>query len=1751
MDYNALRAQTMGAGTDEEAVTVNTRALIDKVLARYSSDFTMLRELIQNAADATATRVTIKFETIPSPSQALPQDQSPSSLLKHTVQHHTLKRLVVSNNGQAFNENDWSRLKRIAEGNPDETKIGAFGVGFYSVFADCEEPFISSGREAMAFFWKTNSLFTRRLKLPEKDSSPDTTFVLDYRDTTSPIPSLLPLAQFLASSLTFVGLENIDLWLDDHNILALQKKSSLSTDITLPSEVEPKTTEGFMKVAAVTKQVAQIDGTWMNIIGWKPRKPGKSATTDGGPSLRKFFSRLAGNASDDSSTSQADAAEDARGQLATKVSASVFLNVNTATIKTFTGVKFNQELERATKKPPPKYTKLAVLTAPYIENDTVAKTASAGDVFGTVLPSRAGKVFIGFPTHQTTGLNAHISAPSVIPTVERESIDLNARWVRTWNMEMLRAAGIVCRMAWIVEMAELRSKILRHAQGKKVTMKDVQQYLPEAITIFKNFAFRESTPNSQIGSLLEDAFWTCGKQASIEVLSTSGVLPSHEVRCARSTDLSFLTGIPFLPEELINEARMLVDKLLDFGLVTEVTVSDIQKCLEANPLSESQVSEFLSWLTKEAVSSKIDQATINTLLGVTIANDQTNGDTTRVLLLGQVQHYLNPSKTPIDLPVPPDVMPFKYTKSLAKHQLDKLGWSELQIVPWVRWLLQSARDRKVLNSDQDITSSQTFSAQVLPLLSKQWDSLSQSSKATLVELFAAQTVIPTRLGMRKPGDAYFPNVKLFDDLPTIQGLGATKDKFLVALGVRKTVELGVVFDRLLALDGKGSKDQKPKWSHVDLIQYLASVRDDIPGQDIQRLRNTPLCIRTVKGQELQDNKRYKVSELFEPRPELRELGLPVLQWNGPYRGGSPEGRLLALLGLQNTPTAEDLINIMAKAGARGDHDVRDKALAYFLSHHHSHGYAKYNYAKVQVPFLPIERSPDDLAIPSKVYADAGAALLGFGVLRRDWVPHASKLGVSLNPPLSECITVLAKQPPQGRQDAQALFEYFAGRLGEIDGSVIPRLKVLPFVPILSKNKEKYTALRHATPQSVFLGESETFGEIFDFVDFGNTANSFLIRCGSKLEPTKTEVAQILVREPARISSTFKSPERYLTLLRNMADSVAELKKNKELWKEMKKAPFLLASRELPAQPTKVQQSVSKGDEFDEYEDEEAQAIREFQLCKAEDAIIIDDYMNYSLFRASILAAPQEETLEEFYYSLGSPPLSTLVEEAARHGPRASDQRPAQRLTKQILERSQIFLHGLPADAVRHDSKWLEKNLQIVLVSSISVRRSLKGRNVTHTEKRTAVVTQVDRVYTLWVSGDRPDLFHVSQALVHLLLTRPKPHSALTLEMLLKTDLLDLRARGFNVSRILRQKQAEARLAESKRQKELEEERKRIEKQQQDWDAAHQYADNAKSPKQKQKNNPPGAFPTSPETNLPDRSLVPSDDPGGRQNLISNISKQFGLGNNKSLQSMFGRQNKPHGGAEPPPYAYSDENGPPEPSQSGNNGNNGTVTAPHRLQENLLSAISKTRPNSSNQLFSRGQANQVTETKSYCDERPAHDLRAVADLRHGIQMFASPTTHPDAFMSQFLAERSGALQTFAALIKAVGDIFTLDPKCLNVFYETNGKTIAFNRNGSIFCNYFYFEQLHEQQLMSGDNTTGTYGDAFVYWWVILCHELAHNLVADHSSDHSYYTEGFVANYFGKVMAYLGQYYAAPAAAYVSNKQRSIEGPQGGNQSSLLD
>lgn len=1016
MDFTKLRAAALTEGDDEEAVTVNTRALIDKVLARYSGEWTTLRELLQNAADAQATTVKIKFETMPSATVPSPNTTNQSEVLRHVLLHHTLRRLLVTNDGQPFGVNDWSRLKRIAEGNPDETKIGAFGVGFYSVFADCEEPFVSSGNQAMAFYWKANSLFTKKLQLPPEKANPETSFVLDYRNTTTPMPNLLSISQFLATSLTFVALQNIELWVDDWKIISLKKKTAPSIEVPIARDVETKTKEGLMQVRSMERESVQMDATFMNVVGWKPTfsapKPGSYDNGYGSsaadvPSLRSFFSRLTTTTSHAQLRTKAIREEKAMQDVILEdftalTTANVFLRVTTALVKTSVASSFAAELERATKKPPPKTTKLAILTSSYdeIEASTKDNTIAKGvDVFGSVLPSKkpGGRIFIGFPTHQTTGAGLHLSAPSVIPTVERESIDLNARWVRTWNMEMLRVAGIMARLAFSNEMQDLHAKVMRATdlagRGTKVTKEQIAQFMPEALHTLRTFTFGESTPSSQVSKIIEEAFWTAYKKPSIEIYSTRGVLPTIKVRLATEDLSGFVEGIPVVPDDLVED--QFVNKLKDFGLITEITIGDVTQELEAKALSQDQLSSFIRWAGRKAITGDIDGPTINSLMNVavaTIGEKEGQGD---VIALGSIKYYVNVNKIPPELPITSTTIPFQFTRNCTVNELQALGWESLEIVPWLRFLIETNSSRNV---EQSLTQSAKFAAQVLLVLSKGWDGLSQNSKGTVIELLKALSIIPTKLGMRKPGEAFFASVRLFDDLPIITQCPGVKEKFLTAIGVRKTVDLETIFNRLLTPtpDAKEGEILSNK-RHMEVIKYLASVKDDIPAEDLKRLKNSQFCPAEAgpKGHEnsMGTARLYRLSELFEPKDSLRDLGLPIIQWPGTYgsyRASSNEGRFLSNLGIRAYPSVPELIDMMASADA----GLRNKAMVYYIANHMINGYNAFDVFSTVKAFLPLQGVDTKLVSPAECFTNEKSAVLGFNILKRELHLHAN---VSLRP----------------------------------------------------------------------------------------------------------------------------------------------------------------------------------------------------------------------------------------------------------------------------------------------------------------------------------------------------------------------------------------------------------------------------------------------------------------------------------------------------------------------------------------------------------------------------------------------------------------------------------------------------------------------------------------------------------------------------------------------------------------------------------
>ncbi len=1731
MDYSNLRAAALRNAEDEEAVTVDTRALIDKVLARYSGEWTTLRELIQNAADAQATSVTVTWETLPSTSVPMPNTTDRSDQLKHVIANHTLRRLVVQNDGQPFNQRDWGRLKRIAEGNPDETKIGAFGVGFYSVFADCEEPFVSSGSEAMAFYWKGNSLFTKKSKLPEAQASKYTTFVLDYRNTTTPMPNLLSVGQFLATSLTFVALQNIEFKIDDYTILSLRKKTSPVVDLSLPRDLVPKTKEGLMKVVGVDRTSTQIDASFMSAIGWKPQSAAaiKAAAdsfnaSEASSSLRSFFSRLASNASGakHKAVAEENKAQKLISEDVTKVNtSSIFLRATSANVQTSVSSSFASELERATKKPPPGKTRLSILTASFDEAAASQAaslqdgTGNATDVFASVLPNKkpGGRIFIGFPTMQTTGGGMHLSAPSVIPTVEREAIDLNARWVRTWNVELLRAAGIVIRLAFANEMEDLHKKVVGSVEkGAKITDATISKYLPEALHILGTYSFADSTPSSQVGQITEEAFWTCFKKASIEMYSTRGVMQTSQVRLGIEELIPFVDSIPVVPKQMADAP--FVKKLIDFGLLMPINVGDIKKELEVKALSKAQVISLITWLGKKTVSGELDAGSRAALLEVAVAAVDEEGGSGAVIALGSITNYHSLARIPATMPIPPTTIPFSFIANSSVSELQALGWEPLEIVPWLRFLLETANSR---SEEENFTKSAKFAVQVLTTLSKNWDTLSNTSRGTVTTLLQNRTVMPTKLGMKYPAEAFFPTVKLFDDLPIVQGCEKVKEKFLVAIGVRKTLDLETIFTRLL---NSSERSGQQKWSHMELIKYLTSVQADIPSADMKKLKESKICPAEAGPKGMEPTKGtdtlFKLSELFEPQESLRALKLPILQWPGPpgsYRSTGAEALFLKRLGLRSFPSVPELVEMMASK----DETLRANAMTYFITNHHLNMYGAFDMSTCRKPIMPLKDSKE-LVMPSACFTNPRATVLGFSVLSRDLHEHANKFGVASDPPMLECVSRLLARPPQDHQSAVTIFGYFASRLGELGDKNVLRLCNAPIVPISRSHsgamKEKgRTSITFTTPSRTYLGSSPTYDAIFDFVDFGNDANAFLFKCGARSEPTKKEVAEMACTEPARLLSALESTEKYLNLLKSLAEESHILQRDKALWRQMQTSRFLPAYKEIATS--------TKGNLIDL--EDEVEPVKQYQLATASQITVLDDIVSYRLFKEHLLCAPEEDLLEDFYIQLGAHKLSAMVEEDLRIGGRAAKDTIGQRLRKHVIERTKIFLYEYAhyrRDFIKHDAKWLDSNLIVEVVRSVALRRTLKGQSQSHAERRSAAGSHSNGAWILYVTDDsKPDMYQVGQAVCQMLLKRPNQQAYLFFEPFLTLDLYALRDRGYNVDRILRVKAAEARMAEEEKRKALDEEQQRLREREKIRANQAMIPEPRAAEAARAVPNVP-ALPPAPSTPAQAKQTLPGawSSPDDNQQEASNNGKRSkGLFSN--LTKRLGFDSPPE--EQPPPYSESEQrqkqNG--QQGSSGGGPDTGKVTSPAVVQQNLASAVNATRAHGSNSVFSQPEVNEVKEQATYCDENSAKDMQYVSNAPNGLKIYAA--RHLSVDPQQFLASQRDAVNSFANLLVDVGRVYGLSSTVLHMYYDERGSTIAFNTGGSIFCNLRFFLQLHAAQVAAGGDGAA-WADAATWWWVVIAHELAHNLVSVHNANHSYYTESFIQQYMGRMVGQIAQW-----------------------------
>jgi hypothetical protein len=176
-----------------------------------------------------------------------------------------------------------------------------------------------------------------------------------------------------------------------------------------------------------------------------------------------------------------------------------------------------------------------------------------------------------------------------------------------------------------------------------------------------------------------------------------------------------------------------------------------------------------------------------------------------ILSLSSVQTFLNMRNmggfVPVDnsAPLPKHLLPLSVSKHFEPTALlSSFPWRELSIVDWLRHVLNPDVTRA--DVQHDISNSAPWTERVFMVLARAWPSLSKADQNDICILLKDKTCVPTNSGLKLPDASYFSNANVFKDLPIVTlPSGATikgsLEKVFLAVGVRKHVELQIVFDR--------------------------------------------------------------------------------------------------------------------------------------------------------------------------------------------------------------------------------------------------------------------------------------------------------------------------------------------------------------------------------------------------------------------------------------------------------------------------------------------------------------------------------------------------------------------------------------------------------------------------------------------------------------------------------------------------------------------------------------------------------------------------------------------------------------------------------------------------------------------------------------------------------------------------------------------------------------------------------------------
>jgi hypothetical protein len=387
------------------------------------------------------------------------------------------------------------------------------------------------------------------------------------------------------------------------------------------------------------------------------------------------------------------------------------------------------------------------------------------------------------------------------------------RNVSQWNKELLYVGGFLARVVYELELdsiSELWSGAMSGNSTDDESAKSIRSWLQSrCLHALLFFTFYPTTPSIVVSEHFRVAFFAAGATANhaFPIISTLGVRSARDVRVYNSAFTGFLKNTPMLPPEVAREGKLMLAALRERGLCLDVTFQDVLDELKARILDEQEAIALLKWrvgldaeLTR-AHSRELRQA----FLGAAVFCIKEEGKEDKIVPLAAIRTYVNPKSTviPLDSPLPAHTLPFSVSKQLGNADLKGLfTWTELSVLDWIEYLVNPTTRKE---TGVDITLDAVFAERVLGVLARAWPSMNSTQHTEVCAKLSDIPCVPTRAGLKLPTEAYFANAHVFPDLPIVvmpkgTSVKGTMEKVLVTLGVRRHVELQIVFSRCVHAD---------------------------------------------------------------------------------------------------------------------------------------------------------------------------------------------------------------------------------------------------------------------------------------------------------------------------------------------------------------------------------------------------------------------------------------------------------------------------------------------------------------------------------------------------------------------------------------------------------------------------------------------------------------------------------------------------------------------------------------------------------------------------------------------------------------------------------------------------------------------------------------------------------------------------------------------------------------------------------------